>query len=179
MKKKTNRSFRKRLIRSAGLILLGGISCLLCSPWWLRPHRPLSNAQALIIEGYLADSNVGPVAAYLQAHPQLKVLTTGANLSSMVFKTHQPGKLFWRFSDTALFQPLNSSRPNIRLKGHSKGCNEQACIWTVAVDGDTLFDGEMANYQAQSWQYHSRSPARPLQEIAITFGHPQPDSSCH
>jgi len=168
----------RSLLVGFSLLLLTGVAWLLYSPWWLRPHAPLAQAEAVVVEGYLSAASLDRVAAYLAAHPTLQVLTTGANRTVMVYQTHTPGTLRWRL-DTAGFQPdAQAGPPGVRLKGHSKGCRDQSCTWTVQVNGNTLFDGEMPSYEPRSFRRRGDARQEPVQEVAIRFGHPDPDSSC-
>lgn len=155
------------------------IACVIfSSPWWLRPHAPIKEADAIILEGYLSDQTIEGAVAYLQAHPECKVFTTGGARQAWVYKSKVPGELIWRFSppDSLL---AGGVFHRMRFKAHGKGNAQGPTSWSVRVDDQSLLDREFANYDAQSLVHYSAYPHIPPREISIEMTHEQPDSTCH
>lgn len=180
MPKNVNR--RRAWITGLLVTLVGGLSAIAAVVWnspdWLRPHAPVADPQLVIVEGFLLEDHREKFASYLKAHPRLPVVTSGSNRASLVYHPPEPGTLIWKF-ETRGFEPDPAgTQPGMRLKGHSKGCNGQEASWRVVVNGDTLFKGIMPTYEAREFNYQTDSVGAPLEEIAITFDHPDPDTSC-
>ncbi len=165
------------LLFTVVLLLLGAV-IIYTSPRWLRPHKPLQGVDAFVVEGFLLEHEPELIAEHCNQYPGLPIYITGVNRTSLVFQTNEPGEFLWKFDRPHTSYDLTGQLPHIQLKGHSKGCRGRKGIWRVMVNGDTLFDDKMPNFQPREFEYKSESALAPIEELRIQFDHPNPDSTC-